>query len=619
MRRELQSTLSRRVAALFLLPLVPWAALCQTTFEPIPREDAPRYHIDFARHFFAGPEAERAARADLYAALKNLEGMKGTVARSAAQLLRALRLYDDVEVRLNRHYNYLYLRNAVNTDDRASLSDASALDAEVEARTAFLRRELMGLDGRTFDLYARREPALQTYRFAVESARRYRPHTLTLKEEELLSETAPLNRDWQPGLYDLLIARAAPAPAAGGDSRARAEAFRKRYEGLAAARDLYAYTLTRLAAAGDRLARLRHFADAPSEAYFKSYWNRAQVDELVEQIARHADLYKRYQRLRAEHVGRLTGAAEVNLWDVQAGAALTPPPRYTIGQATRIMRDALAPLGPEYGRELADLLDPSQGRMDIVPGPERRRGGFSKGFIGSESVFYAAGFGGYYNDVRVLTHESTHAVQRQLMTRGRVAPAYASGPHYLFEAFAIFSELLLADYLYDRETDPRLRQFYLEQFFEGKGMQMFVVAPEVAVEHAVYDGVARGTLRGATDLDALTRRIYARYSIWPERHDELKMTWMNITLMYEDPFYDVNYVYGVLLALKFYELYARDPVRFAPRYVALMGNGFDAPPAPLLKRFLDMDLDDPRLLPDALRVLEEKLKRLEESYRRDGG
>jgi oligoendopeptidase F len=274
----------------------------------------------------------------------------------------------------------------------------------------------------------------------------------------------------------------------------------------------------------------------------------------------------------------------------------------------------LAPLGAEYGRELAALLDPANGRMDIVPGEHRKRGGFSKGFLGTDSVFFTNGFAGSYNDVRVLTHESTHAVHRQLMTRNHVLPAYAEGPHYLFEAFAIFNEFLLPDYLYTRETDPQLKQFYLEQFLEGKGMQMFVVAPEVAVEHAVYDGVNKGTISGADELDSLTKRIYSRYSIWPEKHEELKATWMNIRLMYEDPFYDINYVYGVLLALKFYEMYLRDPRDFALRYLALMRNGFDAPPAILLRRFLDIDLHDPRLVSNALSVLERKVNLLEESY-----
>jgi oligoendopeptidase F len=600
------------LVVLLLLSMLPRPVLCQETFEPIPRQTAPQYHVDFARHFFASPEAEKADRAKLYATLKELEKLKGRVAGSADNLLRALQLNDGAQVQLNRHYDYLYLRFAVNTDDETSLAESSALDAEVSTRTAFLRQEIMQIGDRALAAFVARRPALKSYLFAVESARRYRPHTLSLKEEELLSATAPINSDWQSELYDKLKERTPPNSSA---PQSREEAFKRSYAALAAQRDLYAFTLTRLAAARDRLARLHHFADAPGEAYFKSYWDRAEVDDLLEQIARHADLYKRYQRLRAEHVRRLTGSKEVNLWDIPAQPQGTRPPRYTISQASDIIRAALAPLGADYGRELSDLLDPTQGRMDIVPGGHRKRGGFSKGFIGTDSVFYSGGFAGYYNDVRVLTHESTHAVHRQLMNRNRVLPAYAEGPHYLFEAFAIFNELLLPDYLYGHETDPHLRQFYLEQFLEGKGMQMFVVAPEVAVEHAVYDGVRRGSIKGADDLDALTKRVYSRYSIWPERHDELKAQWMNITLMYEDPFYDINYVYGVLLALKFYEMYTRDPQRFVPRYVALMRNGFDAPPAPLLKRFLDINLDDPRLLADALTVLETKVNLLEQSYR----
>jgi len=142
---------------------------------------------------------------------------------------------------------------------------------------------------------------------------------------------------------------------------------------------------------------------------------------------------------------------------------------------------------------------------------------------------------------------------------------------------------------------------------------MFVVAPEVAVEHAIYDGISKSVIKGADDLDALTQREYSRYSA-SEKSDELKTQWMTITLMYEDPFYDINYVYGALLALNFYDMYSRDPERFVPRYLALMKNGFDAPPKILLKRFLDLDLNDPRLITNALRVVEDKVNLLEKSY-----
>ncbi|MGH9764948.1 MAG: hypothetical protein ACREAC_29275, partial [Blastocatellia bacterium] len=444
----------RRALVSLLFLVLPRIVLCQEKFEPIPQRLASQYHIDFARKFFASPEVERADRAKLHAALTDLESLKGKTISSADNLQRALELTDAVKVQFYRHYAYLYLRHAVNTQDEASLADSSALDAEVSSDTAFFRNELLEIDDSTLAAFVAQRPSLKTYLFAIDSVRRYRPYSLTLKEEELLSLTAPLNSAWQSELYDKLRERPQSNTVNASGPQRRAERFKQYYAALAAQRDLYAFTLVRLAAARDRLARLRHFADAPSEAYFDSYWSRAQVDDLLERVASNADLNKRYQRLCVDHVKRFTGYNDINLWNMTERPPGLHLPRYTITQASQIIRAALAPLGPDYGRELAALLDPANGRMDIVPGGHRNPGGFSKGFIGTDSVFYCGGFTGHYNDVRVLAHESTHAVHRQLMNSNRVLAPYAEGPHYLFEAFAIFSEFLLSDYLYGKESDP---------------------------------------------------------------------------------------------------------------------------------------------------------------------
>ena len=593
-----------------LLILCVTSAFGQDNFVPISPQQVSQYHIDFEKLFFISPEVEKRDRAQLYDALKTLENLKGKITDSAANLELALQLNDRVQVQFNKHYAYLYLRHAVNTQNEASLADASQLDADVTKRTAFLRQELMQIDERRLAAFVARKPSLKVYLFAIESARRFRPHTLSLKEEELLSATAP-NNEWQYDLYETLREKTGSTSAA---TDTPEEVFKRNYASRFALRDLYAFTLTRLAHTRTRLARLRHFDNAASEVYFNSYWTRRDVDELIRQVGEHAELYKRYQRIRAAHVARLNGLQSVNVWDMSRTGSAAKPPQFTIDRASEVIREAMKPLGSEYGSELAALLDPANGRMDIVPGPSRKRGGFSKGFIGTNSVFFSSGFRGSYNDVRILAHEGTHALHRQLMNRGHVLPANAEGPHYLFEAFAIFSEFLLPDYLYENDPDPLRKQFYLEQFLEGKGTVMFVAAPEVEVEHAVYEGVDSGAIKGADDLDALTKRIYSRYSIWAEKHDELKAQWMNIQLMYEDPFYDVNYVYGSLLALNFYDLYRRDPKSFVPNYVALMRNGFDAPPEVLLKQFLKIDLHDPKLISNAMRVIEEKVRLLERSY-----
>ncbi|HEX6648936.1 MAG TPA: hypothetical protein VF075_05340, partial [Pyrinomonadaceae bacterium] len=249
------------------------------TFSPIPPSETARYHIDFTR-FFASPEAERAQRAKLEATLKELEALKGKSTNSAANLERALRLNDQAQTEFYRHYAYLYLRNAVNTTDEESLKQSSALDAEVSSRTAFLRHELMTLTESQLAGFVAQKPSLSAYQFAIESARRYRPYSLSLKEEELLNATAP-NNDWAAELYDKSI------------SQPQTTAFQ---------REVLAFTLTRLASTRSRLARLHNFADAASQAYFDSYWTKADVDSLVSQLAQKADLFKRYQRIRAEYL-----------------------------------------------------------------------------------------------------------------------------------------------------------------------------------------------------------------------------------------------------------------------------------------------------------------------------
>jgi oligoendopeptidase F len=289
-------------------------------------------------------------------------------------------------------------------------------------------------------------------------------------------------------------------------------------------------------------------------------------------------------------------------------------PLFTIDQASKIIREALSPLGKEYGLEGERLLDPKNGRMDLVPGNNRKSGGFSKGFPGVTTVFFSGGFAGYYNDVRVLTHELGHAIHRQLMKNQRVLPVYADGPHFVFESFSIFNELLLLEFLCRSESKGARRRYFLEQFFEGKGMEMFAVGQEAALELAIYDGVRQGTVLTADDLDSLARLINSAYSIWPDKHDELRMNWITSGLFYEDPLYDVNYVFGALLALKYYELYIRDSSRFVPQYIALLKNGFNAPPAELLRNYLGINLNDSNLVADAVGLLESKLNLLEQEY-----
>jgi oligoendopeptidase F len=77
----------------------------------------------------------------------------------------------------------------------------------------------------------------------------------------------------------------------------------------------------------------------------------------------------------------------------------------------------------------------------------------------------------------------------------------------------------------------------------------------------------------------------------------------------------VNYVYSKLLAIRYFDLLQRDHAGFPTRYVSLLGNGYDAPPDALLRRFVGTTLGDPELIDGAVRVLESWLGELKSLYR----
>jgi len=128
------------LAALSLLSVVVGSVFGQDPFEAIPKEQVPQYHFNFAKNYFPTPEAEKADRANLYASVAELEDLKGHVRDSTANLLRALKLRDQITLQWVRHDAYLYLRYATNIKDSASETDEGKLTAEVTKRTGFVDR-----------------------------------------------------------------------------------------------------------------------------------------------------------------------------------------------------------------------------------------------------------------------------------------------------------------------------------------------------------------------------------------------------------------------------------------------------------------------------------------------
>jgi oligoendopeptidase F len=582
---------------------------------------------DLSRHYFKTPNEEVEARAELNASLDHMARFRGHV-HSADQLLGLLRSSDAEQKLFAKHEAYLHLRCALDRKD-AACHDRQELISNDDARTAFLKPEILAIPEARLRRFVHEKPALAQYRYALADIRRDAPHLLSAPEQALLDQFQPQIADWQYDLYDqvtadsvfgtvqtpagpLSVMRQRNLIAASPDARVREEGFRKRYAGFASQRDLIAFALVNMVRAQTLLAKAHHYSDAPSRKYDNLYFDPKATRDLLARMAQHGDVVKRYEHIRSQDFERAYHRP-AHEWDLSAPEPGFTPPLTALPDARGVFHAAFAGLGQEYQAAFDALLDPSTGRADIRPGGAANRytSGFSTGFPGTTGMLFYGRYDGTFKDLSVIAHEGGHATHRQLMNENGVLPDYARGPNFMFESFAEFNELVLADFMARHAAEATLQRYYREEWMGIKGLDAFYGAQDAVLEQEVYDGVSAGTIRNADDLDALSVKVDDQFSLFPPSTPETRTRWAMVDLMYEDPLYDVNYMYAGLLALKYYQLYSTRPEWFVPRYIALLKNGFTQPPADLLEQFLEIDLSGPELLRDDLDLLNRRLDELE--------
>lgn len=603
----------------------------QLLFDPFPQNNKDTYHLDF-KQYFLNEKEEKEDLGKFYSNLDRFYSLKNKSTISAKNLIVSLKLQDSLLIQFFKHDIYLDLLASVERKNPIYKEATNKIEADFSEKTAFFEKELTNLSDITLEKYFKEEPQIEKYRFYITDLLRNQSHQSPSNTEESLAILTPVLSGWQFELYETItdniqfdnietsdrefnVKNDRKALLTNSDAAVRKEGFKMLYERYNSMRNLYAFTLIKLADSANKTASIHHFSDAAEMYYFAKFQSKGTINSILQQIVDSVSIYRLYQQLKADSKKKIARVDTIHYWDLGFSKNLIQP-KFSIDSANKVILAAVKHLGKDYQKELADLLNPVNRRMEIAPDEKKRSGGFSRGFIGTNSIFYTGGYVGYYDDLRVLTHESTHAVHRQLMNNTGVLPVYASGPNYLFESFAIFSELLLTDYLMEQSKTKTEKQFYLEQYFDNKGMAIFSIASDAMLEQKIYEGVSSGTTNNADDLDSLNKTINKIFSVWDTKsYPELNQRWITASLFYEDPFYEINYVLGAILALNYYQLYNQDKGLFSKNYSALLKNGFNSPPQVLLKEYLGIDIVSPKLVTDAINIVKIKVGQLDDLYK----
>lgn len=458
-------------------------------------------------------------------------------------------------------------------------------------------------------------PSPGKYAYLARSAQRLRSHDLAPDVERYRTSVVVPTEKSIADAYDRIGAQIrSPKGISSPDVAVRRNAMGQLDANFDALAPQEAALLGELVELENRDAAAEGYSNAADRKYQELGLSDRIVSSTLAAVADQAPAYRAYQKVLADHA-----AAQLKVSPVLSSEVGLISARNTgsisLADARSMILSALQPLGRDYNHRFAELLDPANGRLDLSGGVNRGKTGTSINAYEAPTALYYGGYDGSLGAVRVLAHEGGHAIHRELMNAAGLPIYQRSGPHYLFEGFAIFNELLLLDHAAKTAKSPQARQYALEMLLSKLSLEVFVSAEETAFERALYTRGPNEPLLDRGSIDVAFRTSLQPYEYFSSEDVGQSRGWMRKPLLFEDPLYLVNYLYASVIAVALYDRSHSDP-EFAVKYEALLRRGFDSEPQVLLAT-IGIHLDAPDLIKPAARLLEEKTAELQQIYAQD--
>ncbi len=552
--------------------------------------------------YFPSATEESASRDALHACVPALE--KQLAASTLASLSKNLEMAEQTIIALQRHWAYLRVQSLENTEDQGAKAARLAVSTDIDVLDAAMRSRLRQVPP---DQIA----TLGRYAYFAELTRQDAAHDFSADAERYRGAvTGPFEQSIADA-YDRLINTVGSNKGMTSLAMAtRRAAIASRNEAYDHAAPLTATLLASLIEIENRDAAAQGYANAADRKYSSLGLSPMLIDQTLSEVQAEAPVYRRYEQVLAERAARKLGVPSV--LSAEQDFAYTPSPQISLPEGRQRILVAFQPLGQDYIRRFGDLLNPANGRLDLTGGSHRAHTGTSITVYDALVAFYFGGYDGSLKSVSTIAHEGGHAIHRELMNASGIPVYERTGPHYLFEGYAIFNELLLLDHAAQVAKTPAEREYALERLLWKLSAELFMSAEETTFERSLYTEASGRPMLDRDSIDAIYRKSIAPFEYWPMNDVGNSGGWMRKSLLFEDPLYLVNYLYAAVVAVALYERSHTDP-DFAAKYERLLRRGFDAPPQTLLAS-MDIRLDDPGLVKAAARLFQAKTKQLQSLY-----
>jgi oligoendopeptidase F len=385
----------------------------------------------------------------------------GTLDVSAQSLADCLAFDLQVDRLGERIGTYAFLKTTEdqgNSHYQGMVARYQNLATKAGQAASFIRPEILAVSKERMDAMLE-EACLGPYRLILERINRFREHTLTQPEENLLAMQGEMAQTASKAFRQLndadlkfgevknekgemvdLTNASFSSFLLSSDRSVRKTAFHQYYQQFSAHENTLAATLAGSIHGDVYYAKARRFDSARASSLFADNVPDTVYDNLIAAVHTHLPAVHRYLDLRR----RMMKLPDLHHYDTYVPILADHQAHHTWDEATNVVLESLQPLGNAYCGVLEKGL---RGRWcDRYPNQGKQSGAFSCGTYDADPFIMMNFKPSVLNDVFTLTHEAGHSMH-SFYSASNQPFQYYNYTIFVAEVASTFNEQLLAHHL----------------------------------------------------------------------------------------------------------------------------------------------------------------------------
>lgn len=533
--------------------------------------------------------------------LKIVAAFKGNLASSSNQFYLFLTTKEAIERTIDKLYCFAHLHCDVDPKNQMYQTMLASIMTVLESMSiqlSFVDNEIC--DNETLIREYLKEQRLQVYTYHITSLLSYKPHILSVEQEELLAKVDAIS-DTSSQVFDSLRLEYPSVIVEGKEEtlnsatltrflKSKEEAIRKQayhnfFNEYKRFENVYANILSGVMKKDAFYANARKFDSSLSASVFDDDVPTALFFKVLQHAnVKYRPLFHKYNALKKSLLKKDT----LYNYDLNIPLVSSIDKKYTIEECFTIIKEAVHPFGKDY----LEIINKARTErwIDFYPTNGKRSGAYSSGSYDTYP-FILMNFIGDYNSLSTLIHELGHSAHSYLSHQNQ---EFINANYRIFvaEVASTVNETLLINHMINNAINKEEKAYFLYQQLESCVGLLFRQPMFADFEYKLHTMAENNEAMSSKVITDLYAKLNQEY-FGPSVTMDPLVGW---SCYYVPHFYYNYYVYkytlGMTVALAIVKRILEGDTSQIESYLQFLQSGGSASPIDLLKKAGVDPLDD---------------------------